>query len=234
MKETVDVSSRIHSGVAGLDAILHGGLLARRTYLVTGAPGTGKTILGLHFLAAAGDSSRKLLVSLTETEKHLKENAAAVGISTRDMAFLDLTAEPDVFSEVASYDIFSPVEVEREPIIMAIRASIEEVNPKRVFLDGLSELRMISSDMFHYLRMVQSFFRFVTDRGATLLVSTTDGITDVDLVLQAATDGVIRLASGGSYGRSLEIVKLRGGDFARGPHPMRITASGLEIFPEPV
>jgi circadian clock protein KaiC len=233
MKETVDVSSRILTGVLGLDAVLHGGLLARRAYLVTGPPGTGKTIFGLHFLGAARENSQKLFVSFTETESHLKENAAAVGIATRDMAFLDLTADPDMFSEVRSYDIFSPAEVEREPIATAIRARIEEVSPTRVFLDGLSELRMISSDMFHYLRIVQSFFRFVTDRGATLLVGATDGITGLDLVLQATADGVIRLASGAN-GRSLEIVKMRGGDFARGPHPMRITASGLEIFPEPV
>ncbi|MDF2693591.1 MAG: putative circadian clock protein KaiC, partial [Labilithrix sp.] len=43
---------RLSTGVAGLDEALHGGLLPGRTYVVRGGPGTGKTILGLHFLTA--------------------------------------------------------------------------------------------------------------------------------------------------------------------------------------
>ncbi|MCS7309588.1 MAG: recombinase, partial [Armatimonadetes bacterium] len=44
--------ARISTGVPGLDEVLEGGLLPRRAYLLRGAPGTGKTLLGLHFLAA--------------------------------------------------------------------------------------------------------------------------------------------------------------------------------------
>ena len=39
---------------------------------------------------------------------------------------------------------------------------------------------MISSDLFHFLRMAQSFFRFATDQGATVVVSSTEGLADVD------------------------------------------------------
>ncbi len=41
---------RISTGIAGLDALLHGGYLRGRTYLVTGDTGTGKTIACLQFL----------------------------------------------------------------------------------------------------------------------------------------------------------------------------------------
>ena len=40
------------TGIAGLDAILGGGLPASRLYLVDGSPGTGKTTLALQFLLA--------------------------------------------------------------------------------------------------------------------------------------------------------------------------------------
>ena len=41
---------RIKTGISGLDQILKGGLRKNSSILVTGAPGTGKTIFGLQFL----------------------------------------------------------------------------------------------------------------------------------------------------------------------------------------
>src|SRR5215203_1422055 len=40
------------TGIAGLDAILGGGLPSAHLYLVDGSPGTGKTTLALQFLLA--------------------------------------------------------------------------------------------------------------------------------------------------------------------------------------
>jgi circadian clock protein KaiC len=42
--------TKIATGVAGLDDILEGGFPAGRTTLISGGPGTGKTMLGLEFL----------------------------------------------------------------------------------------------------------------------------------------------------------------------------------------
>jgi len=56
-------TNRLSTGVAGLDEILRGGLIPRRSYLVRGGPGSGKTILGLHFLnRALVENQRALLV----------------------------------------------------------------------------------------------------------------------------------------------------------------------------
>jgi len=46
---------KIHSGTPGLDEVLHGGFTSGQTTVVSGGPGTGKTIIGLQFLAT-GDS----------------------------------------------------------------------------------------------------------------------------------------------------------------------------------
>ncbi len=225
------MTKRIGSGVSGLDEILHGGFLSGRAYLVSGAPGTGKTIFGLHFLTPEQTEGAGLFVSFTETEDHLRHDAGTLGIDMSGTAFLDLTAEADVFSEIQSYDIFSPVEVEREPVAKAMRAKIEQIRPSRIFVDGFPDLRMISADMFHFLRMVQSFFRFAASRGSTVLVSAAEGLTGMDVALQSTADGVIRLA-GRRPARSLEVLKMRGGDFRAGRHPMRITSSGIEILSE--
>ena len=38
------------TGIAGLDSILNGGLVTESTVLISGNPGTGKTILGIQYL----------------------------------------------------------------------------------------------------------------------------------------------------------------------------------------
>jgi circadian clock protein KaiC len=63
---------RISTGTEGLDLVLNGGLTPARTYLLEGAPGSGKTTLGLQFLregVRAGD--RCLYITLSETVKNL-------------------------------------------------------------------------------------------------------------------------------------------------------------------
>ncbi len=45
-----DGHQRVSTGIAGLDAVLAGGLPQDRLYLVEGTPGTGKTTLALQFL----------------------------------------------------------------------------------------------------------------------------------------------------------------------------------------
>jgi len=225
----IATTNRLKTGVPGLDRILKGGFLQGRCYMVCGAPGTGKTIFGMQFLRAEPKTSA-LFVSFTEPETHLRRDAETLGIPSDGITFLDLTPDADVFSEEQSYDIFSPVEVEREPITRTIRAQIEESDAKRIFIDGFSELRMLASDLFHFRRMSQSFFRFVSDRGATVLVGSTEARGDVHQTLQSLTDGVMRLAGRGDQ-RSFEVIKMRGSDFISGLHAVEITSAGLEILP---
>ena len=43
---------RIKSGIEGFDALVEGGLLQERQYLLSGSPGSGKTTFGVQFLTA--------------------------------------------------------------------------------------------------------------------------------------------------------------------------------------
>ena len=65
---------RLSTGVTGLDEVLMGGLIPARAYLVRGGPGVGKTMLGLHFLAAgAANGDHPLFVTLEESEQHFRK-----------------------------------------------------------------------------------------------------------------------------------------------------------------
>lgn len=66
---------RIPSGVPGLDELIGGGFLPGRVYVVTGPPGSGKTTLGMQFLAEGAKNDEKgLFIAL------LKRRILSLGI----------------------------------------------------------------------------------------------------------------------------------------------------------
>ncbi len=83
-----DTPLLLSSGIAGLDAILTGGMLAERLYLVEGAPGTGKTTLSLQFLAEGARSGAPVpYIALAESEIELRGAALSHGWDLAGIAF---------------------------------------------------------------------------------------------------------------------------------------------------
>lgn len=228
---TTSMRNRLSTGITGLDEILHGGLLPGRTYLVRGGPGTGKTTLGLHFLAAGAQQGEKVLfITLEEDEARLRTDAAQLGLDLTNVNFLDLSPESGYFAEVQSYDIFTPAEVEREPLTSRITDAIEQIAPVRVFLDPLTQLRYLASDVFQFRKQVLSFLRFLTERNATVLFTSESSSVTPDDDLQFMADGIIHLAFD-QHGRNLTVAKFRGSDFVGRSHAMRLNGRGMSVYP---
>ena len=173
------------------------------------------------------DHFTKLLdghIEFGESAEHIRVDADSLGIKMDRVRIVDLTPPPELFSNTQVYDIFSPAEVEREPISLEISKAIEEFRPARIFVDSFGHFRSLAADKFHRRRLTQSFFRFATRHNATLLVSSEDRQTARDV------DGVIELQFSNDV-RSLAVTKFRGSDFHAGHHPIRLTSRGLEVFP---
>ena len=226
-----DSESRVATGIPGLDQILRGGWLPRRAYVVSGGLGAGKTTLGMHFLSAgAARGERRLLVSFDETEQQARADAETLGLDLNDVGFLDLTPQAEAFREAQVYDLFSPAEVEKDPITSRISERIEDAKAQRIFIDGFSQFGHLANDGFHLRRLVQSCFRFASDRGATMLVSC-DGVDRKrDREIQAAADGVLVLEAAGIL-RQVRVTKFRGSNCEPGWHAMRLTDAGMVVFP---
>jgi circadian clock protein KaiC len=71
-------------GVASVDAMFGGGLAEGSVTTLFGGSGTGKTTLGLHFLAASSAEEPGLLFGCYETPAHLRQKASAMGIDVLD------------------------------------------------------------------------------------------------------------------------------------------------------
>ena len=226
-----DTAPRLSSGIAGYDEILRGGFLPNRAYLVRGGPGTGKTIIGLHYLTAGvalGESS--LFITLGEPVEELRKNAERLGFTLDGIEFLDLSPSAEFFAEVQSYDIFAPAEVEREPTTRKITEAVEALKPKRVFADSMTQFRYLSTDAFQFRKQVLSFLRFLIGQGATVLFTSESTPNAPDDDLQFLADGVTSLEYA-PEGRVISISKFRGSNFRTGRHSVTISDRGIRVFP---
>lgn len=228
-----DMSSneKLSSGIPGLDEILIGGFVPKRTYLLRGNPGTGKTALGMHFLTEGVKNKENVLfINMGEPTEQIKENAGKMGFNTDNIHFLDLSPDQEFFSNMEAYDIFSPAEVERESTTTQIIEQIESLKPVRVFLDPITQFRYLSTDEFQFRKQALSFLHFLIDKGATVLFTSEYSSNEPDDDLQFMCDGIINLDFF-SEGRSIEVSKFRGSGFRFGKHSMRITKDGVKIYP---
>jgi circadian clock protein KaiC len=228
---TMDPRSRLSTGIAGLDEILGGGLIPARAYLLRGGPGAGKTTVGLHFLTFGDPRVEKpLFITMGEPEEQIRKNARSIGFNLEGVKFLDLSPSSAFFTEIQSYDIFAPAEVEREPTTQQIIAQVDVLKPKRVFLDAMTQFRYLASDAFQFRKQTQSFLRFLIEQGATVLFTSEGSGEAPDDDLQFMADGVIHLDFT-AEGRTLGVSKFRGSDFRSGLHTMKLSPTGVEVFP---
>jgi circadian clock protein KaiC len=223
----VNPDQRVPTGVSGLDEVLRGGLRAGRGYLVSGRAGTGKTILGHHFLTA--DDATSLFIALEESVERVVDDAEELGFDLSDVSFVDLSPNGDVFTENRSYELFSPSEADGPSLTAEIVDAVEAVDPDRVFVDPLSRLHLLSTDEYQFRREVAAFLAYLTDRGATVLFSTQptteSGIENLEFI----SDGHIHLDYA-EKGRTIEVTKFRGSGFQSGRHTMRIRGDGISVF----
>lgn len=225
-------------GNEGLDAILRGGLPADRLYLLEGAPGSGKTTLGLQFLReSVRQGERALYVTLSETKEELSVVAASHGWSIDEFDVFELSAAEQVLGESREQSIFHSWETELSETVKLIMTEVERVQPARVVFDSLSEMRLLAQDPLRYRRQVLALKQFFAGRRTTvILVDDLTGAGDGnDTHLHSLCHGVITLQrltlDFGAARRRLQVQKLRGVDFVAGYHDFNIRKGGLEIYP---
>lgn len=239
MKETTPEPVRVATGVAGLDTILGGGLPKDRFYLVQGDPGVGKTTLALQFLLEGQRLGEQgLYVTLGETHEELEGVAASHNWSLEGISVFEVQTgvnEEDM-REDESYDVFHPSEVELGEVMRTLIAEAERVQPRRVVIDSLSEVRLLARDPLRYRRQLLALKRFFIGRGCTVLLLDAASTNKIgDLQSNTLVHGVILLEQSlpdfGLKRRRLSIVKLRGVRFDDGYHDFRVETGGIQVYP---
>lgn len=227
---------RASTGIEGLDRILGGGYPAQEIYLIEGAPGTGKSLIGLHFLRAGAELGEKgLLITLSQSPEAIRRLAASHGWSMDGIEVFEISADNLVPGPDSEQILFRTADVELGEMMESVRAVIDEIKPTRVVFDAVSELRLLSNEAGRYQRQLFILKELFANGGATVLfLDNQSGVTGHS-ELQHLAFGVILLdhtpTSYGNERRQLRVLKVRGIRYDDGVHDFRISTGGIKVFP---
>ncbi len=217
---------RVPSGIPGLDTLLHGGWLSGGTYILSGAPGTGKTILGNGFCFSAVAAGKRAVYVTVLAESH--------GRMLQHLESLRFF-RPEAVGKSLHY-ISGYATLKSEGLAGLGRLlfkSVREHEATVLVVDGLTAVEDSAGSRMAFREFLHSLCVHNALAGCTslLLTSTRESATDPQF---ATVDGVVMLSAelrGLKSVRNIEVQKFRGSAQLAGRHTFDITHEGLRIYP---
>jgi circadian clock protein KaiC len=160
-REDVATSRKITSGVPQLDAMLGGGLPLHSASLVMGPSGTGKTTLGLHFLAGCSPEEPGLYFGFYETPARLEAKATSIGI---DLPGLTGSGALEILWQPATENLL-------DALGHRLLDAVERRGVRRLFLDGFAGFQRSSMDRSRFAGFVTALMNELRARGVTTMVT---------------------------------------------------------------
>ena len=244
---------RLKTGIRGMDSLINGGVPEGSSMLVCGAPGTGKSIIGMEFLFHGAEMKEPgLYVSIEEKPDMLRDQALQFGM---DFAALEKKGLIKFLK--------LPIDEVNVDILSHITKAAKEIKAKRIVIDSLSILS-INAPMYRLPIKVSISDKFMkTDIQPTALSGSEEvqqfiymfvsKIKDIpatvffiadspqaenyltrDTVSEFACDAVLQLKTmtmGKTFYRTMEIKKMRNTKIEPGIHLLDFDKSGVAIKP---
>jgi len=168
---------KLKTGIMGLDKILKGGLRRNSSILITGAPGTGKTIMALQFVyyGAKDYNENGLFISIEESLDDIRDFAENLGMNIREM------------EKKGKIFLFSKPITTLSGGLASIKGLLDLIKNKkirRVALDSIIFFEYlypkINHNIMEYRRQVLIFMQKMKKAGVTFISTSERKITDID------------------------------------------------------
>ena len=219
---------KLSTGIARLDEMLEGGLVAGSSTLLLGASGAGKTTLGTSFLSLSSKSEPGLHFGFYESADRLVSNALQMGIDLKSRVaakHLDIIWHP-------------PVERILDSLGNQLVEAVLRRKVKRLFIDGWGGFAAAAETRERLNPFFASLANELRVHGVTVICAAeTDNLigTDVHVPLEgisAVTENMILLRFAeyrARLRRLLSIMKVRGSSFDPALREFVISSKGIEL-----
>ena len=231
-----DMTTRITTGIPGLDPLVNGGYFLGSTTVVAGISGVGKSVMGLQFLAeGARRGERSLMLTLDEQVPQVIRNAKSIGIDLQQLIASGLVR--------VQYD--TPQEIEIDRHFHDIEQLVGEFRPRRVLFDSLSTY---GSNLGTTGRMFRDFFHALVALMKEHQTATVYNHENPEMLGMASMMGDFAMSSlvdnillmnwielGDAFRLGLTVAKMRANPNTRATHECEIqNGLGMRVLPRQI
>lgn len=232
------VSNKAPTGILGFDKITGGGLPSRRTTLLVGGPGSGKTIFALQFLVHGARQCKEpgIFVAFEESAERIVSNAESFGwdvgeLRPKNLYFMDAQPMADMVQS-GNFDLGG--------MLAALDAKIQQMGARRIVFDALDVVLALLPDAsakrveicrLHEWLLARNLSGVITAKahgGEDESCSTQQPFGFMQFMVDCAVilnHSVVQSVSQ----RNLRVQKYRGSSFDENESPFLIGAHGLEV-----
>lgn len=216
-------------GVPGIDDLVGGGVPKGSILLLSGCPGSGKTLFAAKFIyeGAVNLGERGVYVCLTEPRDVFVSTMKAYGWDFEDLVARRI---------VELLDLSIETELDAQSALSKIVDAVGRLKAERVVLDSVTALGLgLKSELSrrHFLRLLYRVLRRFNCT-SILIVETPSNYEGFGSRMEEfIADGIIHLDhyydSDGILRRRLRILKMRGTKHGHGTYEYKITDKGVEV-----
>jgi circadian clock protein KaiC len=228
--------TKVPTGIVGLDDVLRGGLPAGRMTLLSGGPGSGKSLIALQCAlhgAAAGKPG--ILVLFEERATAVRQNVLSLGWDMRTLErnkslfLLDARVNPEA---IISGD-FSI-----KGLLAILDQQVKALRARLIVFDAVDTLLHLYDDPTRERNELNALHEWLLDRGLTAIMTVKADAQEAspsrysfldfmaDCVIQVDQRVTVQVTT-----RRLRVVKYRGSGYGRNEYPFIIGENGIDVIP---
>ena len=238
MKKPASKHNQLHkcpSGIKGFDEITEGGFPKNRATLISGGPGSGKTLFGIDFLINGAINYKEpgVLMSFEETPDELYQDVASLNLDLRG-----LVSRKKILIEHVVLERQDVLEsgFNLEGLLVRLEHAIDSIGAKRVVLDSIESLFAGITGAGILRLEIKRLFRWLKKKQVTAIVTgepaqdsfTRHGIeqyiSDCIIFLDNRVKEQISI-------RRIRVIKYRGSNHGTNEYPFVIDKDGLSVIP---
>jgi circadian clock protein KaiC len=231
------IAGKATTGITGFDEITRGGLPHGRTTLLSGGPGSGKTIFGLQFLVHGAQACREpgIFVAFEESSKRIVNNFEAFGwplaaLQRKSLFFVDAQPASELIQS-GNFDLGG--------MLAAVSAKTRQIGAQRIVFDALDVVLSMLPDATARKREIHRLHDWLLLNHVTGLITAKVGVEDgihpanqpfgfLQFMVDCSVVLNHRVDLGVSQ-RSIRVQKFRGSSFVEDESPFVIGDKGFDV-----